>query len=156
MMQPQVMQMMSQMGGQPGQMQMMNPAMAQPGRPQGRQYQNRQSNHHHRSGPRQNHQQRQTQNQPQVAKQWTLDYLKEHLQEFMDYNQDKKRSILGELLFPKIKALLKSNDQNAPKITGMLIDFEVFEVSDIIEFLESEEALLERVKEAEELISQQA
>lgn len=59
------------------------------------------------------------------------------------------------MLFPKIKALLKSNDENAPKITGMLIDFEVFEVSDIIEFLESDEALLERVKEAEELISQQ-
>jgi len=35
----------------------------------------------------------------------------------------------------------------------MLIDFEVFEVSDIIEFLESNEALMERVKEAEELIS---
>lgn len=73
----------------------------------------------------------------------------------MNFEQDKKRSILGELLFPKIKALLKTDDQNAPKITGMLIDFEVFEVSDIIEFLESDEALLERVKEAEELISQQ-
>lgn len=73
----------------------------------------------------------------------------------MDFDQDKKRSILGELLFPQIKSLLKSNDENAPKITGMLIDFEVFEVSDIIEFLESKEALLERVKEAEELISQQ-
>jgi hypothetical protein len=57
------------------------------------------------------------------------------------------------MLFPKIKALLKGNDENAPKITGMLIDFEVFEVSDIIEFLESNEALMERVKEAEELIS---
>jgi hypothetical protein len=32
------------------------------------------------------------------------------------------------MLFPKIKALLKNNDENAPKITGMLIDFEVFEV----------------------------
>jgi len=73
----------------------------------------------------------------------------------MAYDQDKKRSILGEMLFPKIKALLKNNDENAPKITGMLIDFEVFEVTDIIEFLESNDALLERVKEAEELISQQ-
>ena len=36
----------------------------------------------------------------------------------------------------------------------MLIDFEVFDVNDIIEFLESDEALMERVKEAEELISQ--
>jgi len=64
----------------------------------------------------------------------------------MAFDQDKQRSILGELLFPKIKAQLKSNQvENAPKITGMLIDFDVFEVSDIIEFLESDSQLLERV-----------
>ena len=34
----------------------------------------------------------------------------------------------------------------------MLIDFEVFEVSEILEFLENEELLKERIKEAEELI----
>jgi len=44
----------------------------------------------------------------------------------------------------------------APKITGMLIDFEVFDVSDILEFLDSEEQLKERVVEAEELIKQSA
>lgn len=61
---------------------------------------------------------------------------------------------MGELLFPKIKNLIKSNQiENTPKITGMLIDFEVFEVTDIIEFLESDAILLERVKEAEELIN---
>lgn len=80
--------------------------------------------------------------------------MKERLEEFLAFEQDKKRSILGEMLFPKIKALLKNNDENAPKITGMLIDFEVFEVNDIIEFLESNDALLERVNEAQELISQ--
>lgn len=41
----------------------------------------------------------------------------------------------------------------APKITGMLIDFDVFEVTDIIELLESKEHLIERVEEAEELIT---
>ena len=61
--------------------------------------------------------------------------------------------ILGEMLFPKIKNILKGNDDNAPKITGMLIDFEVFEVTDIIEFLDSNDALIERVTEAQELIS---
>lgn len=157
-MNPQYMQMMmSQMNqaGQGGQMpqMMMNNMMNQGGRPQGnhqRQYQHR---GHRTGGQRQHHQQRQQ--QPAVAKVWTLDHLKENLPEFMDFDMDKKRSILGELLFPQIKGLLKTNDENAPKITGMLIDFEVFEVSDIIEFLESKDALLERVKEAEELISQQ-
>ncbi len=38
----------------------------------------------------------------------------------------------------------------------MLIDFEVFETAEIIEFLESEENLKERVVEAEELIQQGA
>lgn len=36
----------------------------------------------------------------------------------------------------------------------MLIDFEVFDVSDILEFLDSEEQLKGRVQEAEELIKQ--
>jgi len=38
----------------------------------------------------------------------------------------------------------------------MLIDLEVFEVTDILEFLENEEKLKERIKEAEELISKES
>jgi len=38
----------------------------------------------------------------------------------------------------------------------MLIDFEVFEVSDIMEFFESQQYLKERVEEAEELIAKSA
>jgi len=45
-----------------------------------------------------------------------------------------------------------TNEELAPKITGMLIDFEVFEVPEILEFLETDESLKERVQEAEELI----
>ena len=61
---------------------------------------------------------------------------------------------MGELLFPKIKNLNKSNqNENTPKITGTLIDFELYEVLDIIEFLKSDAKLLERVKEAEDLIN---
>lgn len=40
------------------------------------------------------------------------------------------------------------------KITGMLIDFSVFEISDIFDFLENDESLKERIEEAEELINQ--
>ena len=35
-----------------------------------------------------------------------------------------------------------------PKITGMLIDFEVFEVEEIINFLQDTAALRERINEA--------
>jgi len=59
--------------------------------------------------------------------------------------------MLGELLYPMVKELAKDKAL-APRITGMLIDFDVFEVADIIELLESKEHLVERVEEAEELI----
>ena len=36
-----------------------------------------------------------------------------------------------------VERIVKSNEE-APKITGMLIDFEVFEVTEILEFLENE------------------
>jgi len=52
--------------------------------------------------------------------------------------------MLGELLYPLVKELAKDKTL-APKITGMLIDFDVFEVADIIELLESKEHLVERV-----------
>jgi len=54
-------------------------------------------------------------------------------------------------LFPLVEKI-SSDSSLSPKITGMLIDFEVFEVSEILEFLENEELLKERIKEAEELI----
>jgi hypothetical protein len=55
------------------------------------------------------------------------------------------------LLFPLVEKASGSSEL-APKITGMLIDFDVFEVSEILEFLENEELLKERIKEAEDLI----
>jgi hypothetical protein len=47
-----------------------------------------------------------------------------------------------------------ANDENlAPKITGMLIDFDVFEKEDMIELMENNEILIEKIAEAEELIA---
>jgi len=49
---------------------------------------------------------------------------------------------------------LKKNREEAlaAKVTGMLIDFTVFEIGDILEFLETEEELDGRVEEAVQLI----
>jgi len=60
---------------------------------------------------------------------------------------------LGELLFPQIRA--HAGESLAPKITGMLIDLSVLEVSEILEFLETPELLKERIDEAKELIGEQ-
>jgi len=59
------------------------------------------------------------------------------------------------LIFPKVKEVITSLDKPealAPKITGMLIDFTVFEVTDILDILETPDELKERVVEAIELI----
>jgi len=46
-----------------------------------------------------------------------------------------------------------ANFANAAKVTGMLVDFDNFEVNEIIDLLENDEELNERVKEAEDLIA---
>jgi polyadenylate-binding protein len=76
--------------------------------------------------------------------------LKTKLNEFLGQSQDKQRQILGELLFPKVRA--RTTEVMAPKITGMLIDLSVLEVAEILEFLEDESLLNERIQEAKELI----
>lgn len=76
--------------------------------------------------------------------------LKSKMNEFLQLDDDKKRQILGELLFPQVKR--HAGDNLAPKITGMLIDLSVLEVSEILEFLEDPELLKERIEEARDLI----
>jgi len=82
----------------------------------------------------------------------TPQFLKEHLSDFLAFDQEKQRSHLGEILYPSVKNFTTA--ELAPKVTGMLIDLDVFEVQEILEFLENDEMLQERVKEAEELINQ--
>ena len=51
----------------------------------------------------------------------------------MALDKDRHRVLLGEMIFPEVKKFC-TNESTATKITGMLIDFDVFEVSDILEF----------------------
>ena len=78
--------------------------------------------------------------------------MKAKLNEFLALEEEKQRQILGELLFPLVKA--KAPEQYAPKITGMLIDLSVLEVTEILEFLEDPELLQERINEAIDLLRQ--
>jgi len=81
----------------------------------------------------------------------TVQSLKDKLDDFLKLESEKQRNILGELLFPQI--LRRSRPEHAPKITGMLVDFEVLTVQDILEMLEDEQILDERIQEAQELIN---
>jgi len=53
-------------------------------------------------------------------------------------------------LFPLIKQQV--GEGIAPKITGMLIDLDVLEISEIYEFMEDTDLVKERINEAKELI----
>ena len=53
-----------------------------------------------------------------------------------------------------MKALLE-DDRLTPRITGMLIDLEVFEIAEIVEIMNSKDLLKERVQEAIDLIKQE-
>ena len=80
--------------------------------------------------------------------------LRDNMTEFLKLDTNKQRETLGNMLFPRIKKY--ADDELAPKITGMLIDFSVFEVQDIVEFLENEDSLKEKISEAKELIQSQS
>lgn len=91
---------------------------------------------------------------PQQTGNLTSGNIRDNMAEFLKLERNKQRDTLGNMLFPKIKKY--ADDVLAPKITGMLIDFSVFEVQDIVEFLENEETLKEKIEEAKELILSQA
>lgn len=61
-------------------------------------------------------------------------------------------------MFPKISQVISSShpesSQLVPKITGMLIDLEVFEVEEIIAYFNDSKQLRERIAEAQELLEE--
>ena len=125
----------------------------QPGGPRRPQYNNNNRRPQYANGPHQRPPQKSTQQPaaPIVPEKMTIQKLNEDLQGFLQQEPDKQRVILGELLFPLVSNLVDSTEL-APKVTGMLIDLDVFEVKEIVEFIESQEVLKERVDEAIELL----
>jgi len=87
---------------------------------------------------------------PPVASTITVADLKNKWADFIKLDKDKQRNILGEILYPLIKE--RVGDSLAPKITGMLIDLDVLEITEIFEFLEDRDLLHERIEEAKQLI----
>lgn len=71
------------------------------------------------------------------------------MEKFLSFPTDAQRTILGELMMPNVSKFCK---EDVAKITGMLIDFSVFQVEDILDLLENPTDLFERVQEAQALI----
>lgn len=84
---------------------------------------------------------------------FSLDYLKNHKDEFMSFDKDRQNNILGTLMYHKVVESGLANKELAPKITGMLIDLDILEINEIIEIMENKESLNERINEALEVIN---
>ena len=78
--------------------------------------------------------------------------LKYRLDDFMKLKPESQRNILGEFLYPKV--LRKTRPEWAPKITGMLVDFETLTVQDMFEFLEDDQILDVQIQAAETLLKE--
>lgn len=83
-----------------------------------------------------------------------LNWLRNNRRKFEELTGDEKRKILGNLMYYRIEELGTVQKELVPKITGMLIDLEVLDLSEIIDILENDPSLLERVKDAIAVISE--
>merc|ERR1712194_289424 len=76
-----------------------------------------------------------------------IQWLKENLSQFEAMDNSEKKNILGNLMYPLVESNV-TNPEHVPKITGMLIDLEVLRASEIVEIMENQEALKDRIDEA--------
>jgi len=83
-----------------------------------------------------------------------IDELKNNWSEFLKFDKEKQRNTLGELLYPLV--LERVGDELAPKITGMFVDLDQLELSDVFDILNDGEVLNERIEEAKSLLYQDA
>jgi polyadenylate-binding protein len=92
---------------------------------------------------------------PNERKEPTYDtnWLKNNKTVFMDFEDEKRRNVLGELMFSKIQKTNAVNSENISKVTGMLIDLDILDYEEIIDMLENEDSLKERIVEALEVIN---
>jgi len=80
-----------------------------------------------------------------------LNWLKANMEEFEAIDDNEKKNILGNLMYPLVEKEVDEAD-HVPKITGMLIDLEVLAVNEIIEILEADEYRSGRIQEAVAII----
>lgn len=79
--------------------------------------------------------------------------IRENIDKFKEASVDVQRSTLGEMIMPEVvKFCDEEFKSSAAKITGMLIDFTVFQVEDILDMLDNPSDLIERISEAQNLL----
>ncbi|KAL4471477.1 hypothetical protein ABPG74_008370 [Tetrahymena malaccensis] len=77
------------------------------------------------------------------------------IEDLNDKTDEQKKQILGKPLIEKITQLLPENQKSlAPKVTALLLDFEIYEPEEVIAMLNSTEELKENINTSLELIQE--
>jgi len=90
--------------------------------------------------------------QAEAPKKLDLATIRKNWDNFKSLKPEEKRNILGEFLYPKV--LKEIGNSLAPKITGMLVDFEVMTEEEIVEAIDDESILRQRINEAKEALDE--
>lgn len=82
----------------------------------------------------------------------TVEWLKKNQKEFIEMSKEKQNQILGNLMYNRVLESKLASAEQIPKVTGMLIDLEILEYAEVIDILENDAALKERITEALEIL----
>jgi polyadenylate-binding protein len=82
-----------------------------------------------------------------------ISWLKNSKKEFMALSEEEQKNILGNIMYQRVNESGIAENEMVPKITGMLIDLEILEYEEIIEILENNESLKDRIAEAIEVMN---
>ena len=75
-------------------------------------------------------------------------WFKHNKDTFMGFSDDRKRNLLGSLMFTKVMETGMVEEENISKVTGMLIDLEILDYEEIVDMFINQDSLKERIEEA--------
>ena len=89
-----------------------------------------------------------------INKKKDLNWLKNNKEEFFQKLKKEQREILGELMIKRISNVKNLGQRYKGKITNILIDLEILEYEEIIDILQNNKSLYQRIDEAIEIIKE--
>ena len=84
---------------------------------------------------------------------YNIDWLRDNKNEFMNMTEEDQKNILGNLMYRRVNDSNMASPDLVPKITGMLIDLDILEYEEIIDILENDTSLKDRITEAIEVMN---
>ena len=85
--------------------------------------------------------------------QFTVEWLKDNKSDFMSMSEEDQKNILGNLMYRRVNDSQMASNDLVPKITGMLIDLDILDYEEIIDILENDNSLKDRITEAIEVMN---